>query len=137
MAVKKCSGKDCKKMIDAASAVPYCESCEVVAFNEASEESQHGMYLKVREFIMSNSRTTKYIVSKETGVPVKVIEKWIKEGKIEELTGELVRENKCLACGKKIQEGTLCAHCKSSLTPNEVKAAQEVGFRSSAFSKNK
>jgi len=82
---------------------PLCPDCikdEEVAFQ------------KLREYLNDNPSNRIATVSKDTGVPMKRILKYIQEGRIEMSVG-MVEDNllACARCGTSITVGSLCSQC--------------------------
>lgn len=138
MALKKCLG--CNVMMDASDNKDYCSNCSVEIFHTYSEEKQEELYIKVREYLFNNPRTPKTTVADQMNVSVKIIDKWIKEGKIEEVEGMMTGNLPpkllvCSSCGTKIKSGILCDHCKKEYDGTKGKDHEVVGFRSSVNAK--
>lgn len=106
MALVKC--KMCGKFMSDGNEL--CEDCTLLAFKSFSDEKKEEAYQVVRRYVYDNPRTPKAQVAEETGVPLAMIHKWIKEGKLEEVLGETC-ELRCKDCGKRIPVGMLCATC--------------------------
>jgi predicted amidophosphoribosyltransferase len=139
MALKKCSG--CNVMMDASENKEYCSNCSAELFHQYSEDKQEEIYYKVREYLLEHPKTPKTTVADIMNISIKVIDKWIREGKIEEIdgmmtSGELAKKySVCSKCGKKIDSGMLCDHCRKEFSPSSSEEAAPVGFRSSVVSK--
>lgn len=134
MALKKCLG--CNTFIDASEGKDYCSNCMFEHFNQGDEEQQETLYLRVREYLLENPRTPKTVIADIMNISVKVIDKWIREGKIEEVEGMMASPEKkssnCTKCGKKIQSGILCDNCKKEFQqPAKPDEGINIGFRSS------
>lgn len=137
MALKKCA--TCNVMIDASEGKDYCSNCLMENFNQFSEDQQEAIYIRVRQYLHENPKTPKTTVANEMNISVKVIDKWIREGKIEEVEGMMVgsiekKQATCAKCGKKIEKGQLmCEVCKKEFSPNKQQGEGiTVGFRSNA-----
>lgn len=133
MALKKCLG--CNVMVDASENKEYCDNCAMVVFNTYSADKQEEVYFKVREYLFDHPRTPKATVADAMNISVRVIDKWIKEGKIEEVggfMGAIMQQaaSVCSNCGKKIPNGLLCDHCKKSFAEEQPTETVAVGFRS-------
>lgn len=135
MALKKCVG--CNVMMDASENKEYCSNCSAELFHQYSEDKQEEIYYKVREYLLENPKTPKTVVADVMDISIKVIDKWIREGKIEEVegmmsTGSLVKKATfCTSCGKKIDFGMLCEYCKKEYSNSKREEPVAVGFRSS------
>lgn len=133
MALKKCLG--CNVMVDASENKEYCDNCAMTVFNTYSADKQEEVYFRVREYLFDHPRTPKATVADAMNISVRVIDKWIKEGKIEEVGGFMgamtpQAASVCSNCGKKIPSGLLCDHCKKSFAEEQPTEAVAVGFRS-------
>lgn len=135
MALKKCKG--CNVMVDASENKEYCSNCSAELFNQYSEDMQEQIYLKVREFLLENPKTPKTVVADVMDISIKVIDKWIREGKIEEIEGMMTsgemkkKQALCTSCGKRIEFGILCDRCKQDYTTSKSEEPVAIGFRSS------
>jgi hypothetical protein len=83
---------------------PICKDC--VKDDEAA-------FQKLREHLNENPGQGIAVVSKETGVSMKKILKYIQEGRIE-MTSGIAADNplNCTRCGANITVGTLCEECR-------------------------
>lgn len=139
MALKKCKG--CNVMVDASENKEYCSNCSAELFNQYSEDMQEQIYLKVREFLLENPRTPKTVVADMMDISIKVIDKWIREGKIEEIEGMMTstdakkKQSLCTSCGKRIEFGILCDRCKKDYTSSKSEEPAAIGFRSSVVAR--
>ncbi len=135
MALKKCVG--CNVMMDASTNKDYCSNCSAELFNQYTEDKQDEIYYKVREFLLENPKTPKTVVADVMDISIKIIDKWIREGKIEEVggmmtSGDFVKKSAfCTGCGKKIEFGMLCEYCKKAYTSSKSEEPVAIGFRSS------
>ncbi|MDR1619816.1 MAG: flagellar protein [Clostridiales bacterium] len=80
---------------------PLCHAC-LSALDE--------MFLKVRDYIYDHEHAEVAEISRETQVPLKTIQRFLKEERLSLTTaGDLVR---CEVCGKPIACGRFCEGCK-------------------------
>ena len=104
MEVKVCRG--CKKMFQYITGPVLCPKCKQL------EEEQ---FLKVKDYLRENPGSTMYAVTQATGVSAALIEKFLKQGRLQ------VAENSpialiCERCGKKIPTGKFCNACKKEIS---------------------
>jgi hypothetical protein len=87
-------------------AVPVCQEC-------AKEEETS--FQKLKEYLDKNSHNNITTVSKDTGIPIKRILKYIQEGRITMSEG-ISADNPltCVRCGVSIKVGSLCEQCMLS-----------------------
>lgn len=71
-------------------------------------------YTVVRKYIYEHPNSHMDEVSEETGVAIKTIKQFLREGRLEmrSADGSLV----CDKCGAPITKGTICDNCKNALT---------------------
>ena len=83
---------------------------------------------KVREFLEIAGPQPAVIISEETGVPLKVIDKFLREGRVEIPDGSPVYI-RCQGCGTDIRYGRFCPDCMLRLSKSLQHAmlAPEVG----------
>ncbi len=84
----------------------YCPTCK-----KQDEED----FTKVKEYIYNNGVASALEVSEMTGVSIKLIEQYLREGRLE------IPENspifiKCEKCSVDIRSGRLCPSCATSLS---------------------
>lgn len=92
-----------------------------------SELSDFG---KVREFLEKAGAQPAVVISRETGVELNVIDKFLKEGRVEIPDGSDVYI-KCQSCGTDIRYGRFCPECMMKMTKDlgQAMLAPEVGER--------
>jgi len=104
MEVKTC--KDCGRMFNS---IGYgnvlCPTC-----TRKMEEK----FVVVKDFIRDNPQEGINDVSKQCEVPIKIIHKWIREGRLILKDAE-GNEIICEQCGKPIQTGRWCAECQNKM----------------------
>ncbi len=106
MDVRICKG--CKKMFQYVAGPQLCPRCR-----QLEEE----MFQRVKEYLRENPGESMNIVSEETEVPVVLIEKFLREGRLEIASNSLISLS-CEICGRKITTGRFCHTCKGELTNN-------------------
>ncbi len=85
---------------------PVCPACL---------EKEEEQFETIKEYLEDNPGSTMEKISEDTGVPVKRIAKFIKDGRLEGVTGT---NFKCSKCGKKIEKGAYCKECAVKLKQN-------------------
>jgi hypothetical protein len=99
--------------------VPVCPDC--VKAEEAS-------FQKLKDYLDDHPENNITTVSRETGVPIKRILKYIQEGRIEMSMG-ISGDNllTCARCGASIKMGSMCDECRTKYnsTIQELQQEQE------------
>lgn len=90
----------CKKVFNKVKE-PLCPAC-------LAEEEEY--YEIVRAYLKENPGVTLEQVSEETGVSIAKINKFIRDGRLTEVTGDK-KYLKCSGCGKPIRKGKMCDTC--------------------------
>lgn len=72
-------------------------------------------YRKCADYLRKNRECTLHELSEGTGVSVRLITRFIREGRIAAKDAPNVL-TPCESCGELIREGTLCAACRSKLS---------------------
>ena len=108
----KCGGKYKYK----AQGIYECEDCRNVMLDD---------YGKVRVFLETNGNAPAIVISAETGVPVSVIQEYLKDGKLEIPDGSDIYI-KCEKCGKDIRYGKYCPSCATQLS-KDLQGALHMG----------
>ncbi len=85
---------------------PICPECI------AEEEAQ---FDKIKEYLDENRGATMEEIVEDTGVPLKRIQKWLKDGRLEGIEGSNL---KCSKCGCPITKGKFCQDCAKKLSEN-------------------
>lgn len=111
MEVKVC--KSCKKLFQHVVGPEICQSCK---------QLEEDLFQKVKAYLRENPGATMHVVSEETEVSVSLIEKFLRQGRLEVSPDSLIALS-CEMCGKRITSGRYCSSCKSELTNglNEAK----------------
>ena len=99
MNIKNCP--KCRKIFSPMVGQVICSDC----IKEEEEEFE-----KVKGYLRENRGTGINIVSDETGVSIKKILKYLREGRLE-ITDEMVDFLKCEKCGISIKSGQYCRNC--------------------------
>ena len=102
MNVKNCPG--CRKMY-VPNALGMCEACMV--------KEEEG-FVAIRDFIEENNSCTLGELSKATGVPIKKILGYIREGRLMPTPG-MANEVTCKTCDEPITKGNFCDACTIKL----------------------
>lgn len=114
MEVKICRG--CKKMFQYISGPILCPKCR-----ELEEE----MFRKVKLFLQDHPGADFVEINKETGVTIAMIERFLKEGRLE-VTADSPMHIKCERCGKTIKTGRYCAACRTKMNKTIEKMKQSM-----------
>ena len=79
---------------------------------------------KVRDYLFAHPNSTTLQVSQDTGIDVKVISRFLKEGRLlsDDMALSEDEELKCEKCGQSIKTGRFCEQCVQSMK-NEFKQA--------------
>lgn len=111
MEVKVCRG--CKKIFQYIAGPQLCPRCK---------QLEEDMFQKVKEYLRQNPGASLIEVSKETEVSAGLIEKFLRQGRLQ-VTADSPIQLTCERCGKKITTGSYCNGCKNEITNelNEVK----------------
>ncbi|MCR5608273.1 MAG: hypothetical protein K6G26_04345 [Lachnospiraceae bacterium] len=108
-----------------------CESCgrmyKGISFRSRGfcfecRQKEEEKFQMVKEYLREHSNTTLQDMSKETGVPIKILCKWIEEKRL--VMAEGSGSATCEKCGKNIVAGRYCVECKQKLFDkinNEIK----------------
>lgn len=104
MEVKVC--RNCKKMFQYTTGPVLCPKCKQI---------EEELFLKVKEFLRENPGATLYEVTQVTGVSARLIEKYLRQGRLQVAIGSPMALN-CERCGKKIVTGKYCNECKKEIS---------------------
>ncbi|MBM7623027.1 flagellar protein [Sporohalobacter salinus] len=102
MGLKKCNR--CGQVF-ASNHKDICPDCE-----DEIEEN----FKKVRDYIYDNGQASIPQIHEETGVSIKEIKQFIREGRLVEYDIDVSVE--CKKCGKKIKSGNYCSECTEELS---------------------
>lgn len=104
MKIKNCP--KCKRLFSPTSGQLICPECM------RAEEKE---FEKVRDYLRENRGADLNVVSEETGVHVKKIFKYLREGRIE-ITDGMQGFLNCEKCGKSIKSGHYCRECSEKVS---------------------
>ncbi len=85
---------------------PICPECI------AEEEAQ---FEQIKVFLDENKGATMEEIIEATGVPIKRIQKFLKDGRLEGIEGSGL---KCSKCGVPVTKGKYCPNCAKKLAEN-------------------
>jgi len=103
-------------MFSTISSKLICQNCE-----KAEEED----FQKVKEYVDDNGEATLYTIIRETGVGLKRISKFIREGRLEISRG-LRDAFRCESCGAPISTGRYCESCFTTMKTELLEATRPV-----------
>lgn len=85
------------------------------------------LFHDVRDYIREND-VTEYQVSEHFNIPLHLVKKWIKEGRIEykDMGIGSLMSNHCERCGAPVTFGTLCAKCLKLMNTSGHSATQQL-----------
>lgn len=111
MEIKVC--RSCKKMFQYIAGPEICLKCK---------QDEEEMFQKVKEYLKAHPGANMYEVNQETGVLVTLIEKFLRQGRLEVASNSPIALT-CERCGKRITTGRYCNDCKNEISNelNEVK----------------
>ncbi|MBU3803400.1 MAG: MerR family transcriptional regulator [Candidatus Cellulosilyticum pullistercoris] len=101
--------RNCRKMFQYITGPELCLQCK-----EAEEE----MFQKVKTYLREHPGANMYEINQETGVSVKLIEKFLHDGRLEVSSHSPIVLT-CERCGKQITTGRFCSDCKKEVS-NEI-----------------
>ena len=112
---------------------PYCGRVFVRTFHNICQHCINEIeeqYQLVRDYLREHRTATITELSEETGVPVKQITKFIREGRLS-LKDNPNMSYPCESCGILIREGNLCGSCRQKLAKklNRVQESIAQSFR--------
>lgn len=108
MDVRNCA--KCGKLFQYIGGPPICPNCK------RKEEEDFEL---VKNYIYENKNANMIEISNETGVSTKLIERFIREGRLM-LSEDSPISLKCEKCGADIRTGRFCEACSRSLS-NEIR----------------
>ena len=111
MEVKVCHG--CRKMFQYITGPVLCPRCK---------QHEEELFQKVKEYLRENPGANMYEVNKATGVSAALIEKFLRQGRLQVAVDSPIALT-CDRCGTKIPTGKLCNECKKTISDelNDVK----------------
>lgn len=104
MEVKVC--RNCKKMFQHITGPVICSKCKQI---------EEELFIKVKDYLRDNPGANLYQVNQATGVSATLIEKFLKQGRLQVSTDSPMAVN-CERCGKKVSTGKYCNACKKEMT---------------------
>jgi flagellar operon protein (TIGR03826 family) len=124
MEVRNCAR--CRKLFQYLSGPPICPACK---------QKEEDSFQVVKAYIYDNKNANMIEVSNATEVPIKLIERFLREGRL------IVTEDspiylKCEKCGKEIKTGRFCQACSTSLS-NAMRMSTSEGTKSEEAVANK
>ncbi|MCL2741768.1 MAG: MerR family transcriptional regulator [Oscillospiraceae bacterium] len=102
MEVRNC--KRCNKIFNYLSGPIVCIECK-----EAEEKS----FMRIKEYLYENPKATMQEISTECDISVTLIEKYIREGRLEIASASFSLT--CISCGRPITTGSFCNSCAGDL----------------------
>ena len=114
MEIKGC--KSCKSLFQYVAGPQICPKCK-----NLEEE----MFQRVKEYLRQNPGESMNIVSEQTEVSVSLIEKFLKQGRLE-VTPDSQITLTCEMCGKRITTGRFCSSCKGEIKQGLSEARKEI-----------
>ncbi len=114
MEVRVC--KNCKSMFQYITGPQICPKCKRL---------EEDMFQRVKLYLKENPGESMNIVSEETKVSVALIEKFLRQGRLE-VTPDSEITLTCEMCGKKITTGRFCAACKGEIKHGLSEARKEM-----------
>ncbi|HOP75594.1 MAG TPA: MerR family transcriptional regulator [Bacillota bacterium] len=87
-------------------------------------------FRKVREYIIAHPNSTSIDISKATGVELKTITRFLREGRLEsEFFSGTDLGLQCEKCGREIESGRFCEDCLNELQTGFKQAARQLDTR--------
>lgn len=111
MEIKVC--RNCKKMFQYITGPELCPKCKQI---------EEDMFQVVKEYLRDNPGANLYEINRDTGVSAALVEKFIRQGRLE-VSADSPVALECERCGKKIKIGRYCNDCKNKMANelNDVK----------------
>lgn len=115
-----------RRTFEMAKLCPSCGAAMKYIFGETYECPVCGRHElsdfgKVREFLDDNGPQPATLVSDATGVPLHVLDSYLKQGRVEIPDGSEVYI-RCQRCGTDIRYGKYCPECMAKMTKNSGQA---------------
>lgn len=114
MEVKAC--RRCGKIFQYITGAPICPKCKKV---------EEDLFQDVKAYLRENKGASMQEVTEATGASVSMIERYLREGRLEVTTESLISLS-CEQCGAKIRTGRLCDKCRSNLSSDLSAAAKSI-----------
>ncbi len=113
MELKSC--RECKKLFKYETGKVVCTQCR----------KRHEEYLdEIRAYLMDYPNATFKMINEEIGVSIKLIEEFIRDGRLEISSGSPLCLS-CSGCGTQITKGRICEDCRQSTLNDVVRVGQE------------
>ena len=111
MEIKVC--RRCKKIFQYMTGPELCRNCK---------EYEETLFRKVKEYLREHPGANMYEVHKETNVSAALIEKFLRQGRLQVSPDSPIALG-CERCGNKISTGRFCGACANEMTAqiNEAK----------------
>ncbi|OOB80170.1 MAG: hypothetical protein BEN19_06325 [Epulopiscium sp. Nuni2H_MBin003] len=120
MEVKTC--RECKKLFQYVSGKRVCPVCL----------KKHAQWLiDVKDYIREQPTCTINKIHEDIGVPIRIIEDFIRDGSLELSAGSSISV-KCTMCGSPITKGKVCDKCNASRLNDMTNAGKEMGAKRKA-----
>ncbi len=116
--------KNCKRMFQNVFGQDFCPSCAKLMDEE---------FERVREYVRDNPGHTAQQVAETCGVSLKMINKWVRDERLEFSSAEGSGLN-CEKCRKPIATGRFCDNCKAELR-SEFRSAMPHEYKVSKVEK--
>lgn len=114
MEVKSC--RKCGKIFQYIAGAPICPRCK---------KKEEEIFQVVKAFLRENRGATIEEVSEATGASIGMIERYLREGRLE-VTPDSPIALSCEQCGAKIRTGRLCDRCRANLSSDLSAAAKSI-----------
>ncbi|MGL4738814.1 MAG: flagellar protein [Cellulosilyticaceae bacterium] len=114
MEVKSC--RRCNRLFQYVAGPVICPECK---------DEEEKIFVVVRDFIRDNKGVTMEEVCRETGVAISVIEKFLKQGRLE-IAEDSPIKLACERCGVRIRSGRYCNTCKENIAKELGSMAEEI-----------
>lgn len=114
MEVKSC--KRCGKIFQYITGIQLCPRCK---------KDEEELFQVVKAYLRENRGATMEEVCQETGASVKMIERYLRDGRLEVMPDSPMALS-CEQCGTKIRTGRLCEKCRAKLNSDLGAAAQSL-----------
>lgn len=99
-------------------------------------QQEQGDFEKIREFLFKNPNSSVAEVSEATGIELKVISRFLKEGRLESDYIRMSDDDSsltCEKCGKSVKSGRFCENCVREMQTDFSKAAKPNSAPSQSF----
>lgn len=114
MEVKAC--RKCGKIFQYISGPPICPRCK---------KKEEELFQEVKAYLRENKGATMQEVTEATGASAGMIERYLREGRLEVTTDSLISIS-CEQCGTQIRTGRLCDRCRTNLSSGLSAAAKSI-----------